>query len=139
MMMIPALYKSALLSTLLALAACSSTPKDPYPEFAQQEAASDQALTPTPAEFVEKYQPASIARCEALTHEAYDKGTRCYRVINRNLQRDYDQAADNTTKRDSQAFKRYYASFTAYYQQPTSAAKQKAADRALKRLQARLK
>ncbi|HLU03841.1 MAG TPA: hypothetical protein VKZ94_13850 [Advenella sp.] len=130
--------KTAVLSTLILLAACSFTSSDPYAEFTAQELESDKAVTTTATAFAEKYPPASVRRCEAMTHESYEKGTRCYRVINRNWERDYKQAYDNADKRTRPVLKRYHSRFSSYYLAPTMPARQKAAERAYEQLQRRI-
>ena len=130
--------KTTVITTLILLAACSFGRTDPYAEFTAQEQESDKAVTATATDFANKYPPAAVSRCEAMTQESYEKGTRCYRVINRNWERDYKLAYDNADKRTRPVLKRYYSSFSSYYLAPTTPAKQKAAERAYAQLQRRI-
>lgn len=130
--------KTAAFTTFIFLAACSFTKPDPYAEFTAQELQSDQIVTTTAASFANKYPPAAVRRCEAMTHESYEKGTRCYRVINRNWERDYKQAYANADKRTRPVLKRYYSSFSSYYLAPTTPARQRAAERSYGQLQRRI-
>ncbi len=130
--------KTAVITTLILLAACSFSQTDPYAEFTTQELESDKATTATAVAFADKYPPASVSRCQAMTHESYEKGTRCYRVINRNWERDYKQAYDNADKRTRPVLKRYHSSFSSYYLAPTTPARQRAAERAYEQLQRRI-
>ncbi len=136
--MILSLKSIVTVSTFALLCACSSAPPDPYVQFAEQERQSDQTVTSTAASFADKYPPSSVSHCETMTHESYEKGTRCYRVINRNWERDYKQAYDNADKRTRAVLKRYHSSFSAYYLSPAAPAKQKAAERSYEQLRRRI-
>lgn len=130
--------KTAVITTLIFLAACSFTQTDPYAEFTAQELESDQTITTTVASFADKYPPAVVSRCEAMTHESYEKGTRCYRVINRNWERGYKQAYANADNRTRAVLKRYYSSFSSYYLAPATPARQRAAEQSYRQLQRRI-
>lgn len=136
--MISILKKTTAVATFAVLAACSSTPVDPYAEFTAQEQKSDQALTTTAAAFANKYPPSAVSQCEAMTRDSYEKGTRCYRVINRNWERDYRQAYENADKRTRTVLKRYHTSFSSYYLAPATPARQRAAERSYDQLQRRI-
>ncbi len=136
--MVPYFKKIAAALAFATIAACSSTPPDPYAQFTEQEHQSDQTLTTTAVAFARKYPPSSVGQCEALTHESYEKGTRCYRVINRNWERDYNQAYGNADKRTRVVLKRYHKAFSEYYLAPTTPAKQAAAEKSYEQLQRRM-
>ena len=136
--MISALKKSVGAALLALTAACSSTPPDPFAQYTAQEQKSDQTLTSTAAAFAEKYPPSAVGHCESLTHTSYEEGTRCYRVINRNWERDYKEAYSHADKRTRAMLKRYHTSFSAYYLAPSTTARRSAADRAYQQLLRRI-